>query len=415
MKNQYSHNIDTDISVTYIVTSKKLTLVAALGVTIGIAIFIFMNCMTVGFTQKSNTMIFNNTPHIRVYKDDEISRPIVKSSDTGTLDLISNPKVVPESDRIVDPNRIVALLKAQPEVTIVTPQIAVNVFYNSGLSMITGNASGVEIVEADRMFNIRPTMVEGKMEDLDVLPNGILLGVGIASKMNVKTGDNITITSSRNVTKVMKVAGLFKTNNSLTDKTRSYINIRSAQQLMREGASYVTDIDVDVADFTKAADYSQKFSALTGYKAEDWKAANNTLVSAANMRSVLVSAISMSILLVAGFGIYNILNMTISQKINDIAILKAMGFQGSDVIRIFVLQGALIGLMGIIAGLLLAVFLVFLTSRIYVGGDIGYFPVVFDPSIFVKGSLFGLVITLLAGYLPARKAANVDPVSIFRK
>lgn len=331
------------------------------------------------------------------------------------LNLVSNPKIVPRSNRIIDPERIVALLKSQPEVTVVTPQITLNIFYNSGMSMITGNASGVGIMEADRMFAIRSTMVEGKMEDLEVFPNGILLGVGIASKMNVKTGDNISITSSRNVTKVMKVAGLFRTKNTLTDKTKSYISIHSAQQLMLEGASYVTDINVDVTDFRKAEDYSARFSALTGYKAEDWKAANETLVSAANMRSVLVSAISLSILLVAGFGIYNILNMTISQKINDIAILKAMGFQGSDVIRIFVLQGALIGLMGILAGLLLAILLVFLTSRIYLGGDIGYFPIVFDIAIFIKGSLFGLFITLLAGYLPARKAANVDPVSIFRK
>jgi lipoprotein-releasing system permease protein len=397
------------------VTSKKLTLIAALGVTIGIAIFIFMNCMTAGFTKKSNTMIFNNTPHIRVFKDDQISRPILHNKDTSTLHLISNPKIVPQNNRIINPERIVALLKSQPEVTIVTPQIVLNIFYNSGLSMITGNASGVGIMEADRMFAIRTTMVEGKMEDLDVLPNGILLGVGVASKMNVRTGDNISITSSRNITKVMKVAGLFKTKNSITDKTRSYISIHSAQQLMREGASYVTDINVDVTDFNKAADYAARFSALTGYKAEDWKAANDTLVSAAKMRSVLVSAISLSILLVAGFGIYNILSMTISQKINDIAILKAIGFQGSDVIRIFVLQGALIGLMGILTGLVLASLLVFLTSRIFLGGDIGYFPIVFEPSVFIKGGLFGLIITLLAGYIPARKAANVDPVSIFRK
>jgi lipoprotein-releasing system permease protein len=415
MNKQYSHNIDTDISITYIVTSKKLTFVAALGVTIGIAIFIFMNSMGSGFVKKSNTTIFNSTPHIRVYKDDQISKPLIRSKDSGALMLISNPMVVPKSDRIVDPDKIVALLRAQPEVTIVTPEIAVKVFYNSGMSQITGDASGVEIEEADKMFNISPTMVEGKMEDLSILPNGILLGAGIASKMNVKTGDNISITSSRNLTKVMKVAGLFKTNNSIIDKTKSYIGINSAQQLLGENASYVTDIDVDVQDFNKAADYSAKFSALTGYKAEDWKAANNTQVSAFKMRSVLISAISLSILLVAGFGIYNILNMTISQKINDIAILKAMGFQGGDVIRIFVLQGALIGLMGIIIGLLLAAVLVYVTSKIYVGGDIGYFPIVFDSPIFVKGSLFGLIITLLASYLPARKAARVDPVSIFRK
>jgi lipoprotein-releasing system permease protein len=118
---------------------------------------------------------------------------------------------------------------------------------------------------------------------------------------------------------------------------------------------------------------------------------------------------------VAGFGIYNILNLTISQKINDIAILKAMGFQSHDVIRIFLLQGTIIGLIGIVLGLLLAAVLIYLMSRVYIGKDIGYFPIGFELSTVIYGTLFGLAITLLASYLPARKAANVDPVSIFRK
>jgi lipoprotein-releasing system permease protein len=92
-----------------------------------------------------------------------------------------------------------------------------------------------------------------------------------------------------------------------------------------------------------------------------------------------------------------------------------MGFQGKDVIRIFVKQGLIIGLMGIVMGLLFAATLVILLSRVYVGGDIGYFPIGFEPVVFIRGIVFGFVVTLLAGYLPARKAANVDPVSIFRK
>ena len=129
----------------------------------------------------------------------------------------------------------------------------------------------------------------------------------------------------------------------------------------------------------------------------------------------MIMAISISILLVAGFGIYNILNLTISQKIGDIAILKAMGFQSHDVIRIFLLQGTIIGLIGIVMGLLLAAVLIYLMSRVYISSDIGYFPIGFEPKTVIYGSLFGLAITLLASYLPARKAANVDPVSIFRK
>ena len=411
----YIHNINSEISITYIVTKKKLTLVAALGVTIGIAIYIFMNSMMAGFDRKSNESVFKNSPQIRVYKDDEISLPLMKQNDSNRVAVIVNPKVVPESDKIINPNEVVELLKQQQDVTLVTPQVAVSIFYNNGRSQLNGNASGVKIEEADKMFNIESTMVEGNLNDLKSTPNGILLGVGVADKMSVKPGDNISITSSKNVTKVMKVVGLFQTNNSNIDKTKSYINISAAQQLLQENATYVSDINISVTNFDKAPDYSNKFSSLTGYKAEDWKAANETLVAASKMRKIIITAVSLSILLVAGFGIYNILNMTISQKINDIAILKAMGFRGKDVVRIFVQQALLIGLMGIFIGLMMASFLIFRMSKFYVGGDIGYFPIRLEPQIYLLGGLFGLIITLLAGYIPAKKAANVDPVEIFRK
>ena len=412
---QYRHNINSEISITYIITKKKLTLVAALGVTIGLAIYIFMNSMMAGFDRKSNESVFKNSPHIRVYKDDEISAPLLSQKDSGKLGIIVNPKIVPQSDKIINPNQVIALLQQQKDVTIVTPQVAVSLFYNNGRSQLNGNASGVKIEEADKMFNIESLMVEGNLNDLKSTANGILLGVGVAAKMSVKPGDNISITSSKNITKVMKVVGLFQTNNSNTDKTKSYINISAAQQLLQEGPTYVSDINVDVTNFDKAADYSQLFSSLTGYKAEDWKAANETLVAASKMRKIIITAVSLSILLVAGFGIYNILNMTISQKINDIAILKAMGFKGKDVVRIFVQQALLIGFMGILIGLFFASLLIFRMSKFYVGGDIGYFPIRFEPFIYLRGAAFGLLVTLFAGYIPAKKAADVDPVSIFRK
>jgi lipoprotein-releasing system permease protein len=411
----YRHNINSEISLTYIVSKKKLTLVAALGVTIGIAIYIFMNSMMAGFDRKSNESVFKNSPHIRVYKDDETSKPLLREGDSNKLAVIVNPRIVPQSDKIINPSQIISLLQHQQDVTIVTPQVAVNVFYNNGRSQLSGNASGVKIDEADKMFNIESLMVYGTMGDLKSTPNGILLGVGVANKMSAKPGDNISLTSSKNVTKVMKVVGLFQTNNSNVDKTKSYINISAAQQLLLEGPTYVSDINIDVTNFDKAPDYSQKFSTLTGYKAEDWKAANETLVAASKMRKIIITAVSLSILLVAGFGIYNILNMTISQKINDIAILKAMGFRGKDVVRIFVQQALIIGFMGILIGLLMASLLIIRMSKFYVGGDIGYFPIRFEPNIYLRGSIFGFIITLLAGYIPAKKAADVDPVEIFRK
>jgi lipoprotein-releasing system permease protein len=107
--------------------------------------------------------------------------------------------------------------------------------------------------------------------------------------------------------------------------------------------------------------------------------------------------------------------MTVSQKINDIAILKAMGFKGKDVIRIFVTQAVSIGVMGVIGGVTLAIVLITLLKRVYVGGDIGYFPIDYETKKFVQGIVIGLIITFFAGYIPAKKAANVDPVDILRK
>jgi lipoprotein-releasing system permease protein len=138
-------------------------------------------------------------------------------------------------------------------------------------------------------------------------------------------------------------------------------------------------------------------------------------MAANKMRKIIITFVSLTILLVAGFGIYNILNMTVSQKINDIAILKAMGFKGKDVIKIFVTQAVSIGIMGVIGGVIMASILVTVLKRVYVGGDIGYFPIDYELLKFIQGIAIGLVITFFAGYIPAKKAANVDPVEILRK
>lgn len=406
-------NINTEIAKTYIISNKKLTAVAATGVVLGMSIYIFMNSMLVGFDKSSSASIFKTTSHIRVYKDDEISKVLVKNSKENYL--IINPKIVPSNNTIINPKLISETILKQPEVTVVTPQVSVNVFYNNGKSQISGLAIGIKPKEANVMYNIKSFMVEGNFDLLKSNPNGIIIGSGIAEKMNAKIGDNINLTSSKSVNKTYKVVGIFKTNNSKIDKSNSYVNLASSQQLLKEGASYITDINVNIVDPEKAKAIAEKISNITGYKAEGWKEANETFMAANKMRKMIITFVSLTILLVAGFGIYNILNMTVSQKINDIAILKAMGFKGKDVIRIFVTQAVTIGIMGVIGGMIMATVLITFLKKVYVGGDIGYFPIDYEPSKYLQGVVIGLVITFFAGYIPAKKAAQVDPVTIFRK
>lgn len=406
-------NINTEIAKTYIISNKKLTAVAAAGVVLGMSIYIFMNSMLVGFDKSSSASIFKTTSHIRVYKDDEISKVLVKNSKENYL--IINPKIVPSNNTIINPKLITETILKQPEVTVVTPQVSVNVFYNNGKSQISGLAIGIKPEEANVMYNIKSFMAEGNFDLLKSNPNGIIIGSGIAEKMNAKIGDNINLTSSKSVNKTYKVVGIFKTNNSKVDKSNSYVNLASSQQLLKEGASYITDINVNIVDPEKAKAIAEKISNITGYKAEGWKEANETFMAANKMRKMIITFVSLTILLVAGFGIYNILNMTVSQKINDIAILKAMGFKGKDVIRIFVTQAVTIGIMGVIGGMIMATVLITFLKKVYVGGDIGYFPIDYEPTKYLQGVIIGLVITFFAGYIPAKKAAQVDPVTIFRK
>ncbi len=405
--------INSAIAKTYILSNKKLTVVAVLGVVLGMSIYIFMNSLLAGFDRSSSAAIFKSMAHIRVYKDDEISQPLIKNN--SSVPVIVNPKIVPVNNTIINPNQVMASIQSIPEVKVVTPQVSSSVFYNNGKSQISGLSVGIKPEQAQEMFDIKSFMVEGAYDLLKSNPNGIVIGCGIAQKMSLTVNDNLNLTSSRGVNKTFKIVGIFKTNNSNTDKSKSYININSAQQLLQEGTSYITDINVNIQDPEKAEEIAQKIQRLTQYKAEGWKQSNATFMAANKMRKIIITFVSLTILIVAGFGIYNILNMTVSQKINDIAILKAMGFKGKDVIRIFVTQAVSIGIMGVMGGVLLALILVALLKRVYVGGDIGYFPIDYELIKFIQGVLIGLVITFFAGYIPAKKAAGVDPVEIFRK
>jgi lipoprotein-releasing system permease protein len=405
--------INSEIAFTYINNNRKLTAVAALGVLLGMAIYIFMNSMMSGFGKMSDESIFRVSPHIRIYNEPTISSPI--STDNNSLPILINPKIRNTQNQILNPNQLISLLKKQENISIVTPQVSQNVFLSIGRSQLSVRAIGIIPAEAEQMFTISTSMVEGRIEDLKQHLNGIVIGSGISEKLSLKIGDNISILSSASVSRVFKVVGIFQLNNKKEDDSKAYINLMAAQQLLKENNAYITDINISTTDARLAKLLAPRLSALIGYKAEDWESANETLMAASKMRKIIITFVSTMILIIAGFGIYTILNMTVSQKMNDIAILKAMGFEGRDVVLIFVIQAIIIGMIGVFLGVLVALLMVNLLQKVYIGGDIGYFPIHFEPLKFLQGVVFGFLITFLAGFIPARKAAQVDPVSIFRK
>ena len=143
--------------------------------------------------------------------------------------------------------------------------------------------------------------------------------------------------------------------------------------------------------------------------------ANEQLKAGFKIRAIILNSVIGVILLVAGFGIYNILNMTIYEKIKEIAILKAQGFAGRAVTSIFLQQAIMIGIMGGIVGITVGFSITYAVSRIYIGaGMLKYLPMSFYIPHYVEALSFGILTTIAAGYFPARKAAKVDPVNIIR-
>ncbi|SFE59162.1 lipoprotein-releasing system permease protein [Chitinophaga sp. CF118] len=407
-------SINTDIAFTHIITRKRQTLVAALGVTIGVGVYLFMNSLSSGFGTFSKGEMFKNSPHIKIYKADELSLPLI-SSDSGHKAVIINPQITTNSKKIINPEELLSRIKQQPYVVNAIAQVSFDAFYNRGKAQLRGNGYGINILEYDAMFKTGKYIVAGSLNRLSGNLNGIIIGSGIAEKLNLGVNDNITVTSSYNVVKVMKIVGIYSSGNSLTDNAKSYMNISAAQQFIKEGPSYVSDIFINVPDADNSEKYAAMLQHLTAYKVEDWKTTNADVLATEKTRGTLMGAISLSILVVAAFGIYNILSSTIAQKINDIAILKATGFAGKDVIRIFLMEALIMGFIGTLMGLMVGSILIAIMSTIYMGGPVGYFPIHFEPALFAKSTVLGLFITLCAGYFPARKAAKVDPVEIFRK
>lgn len=408
-------SVNLEIAVTHIVTRKKQTLVAALGVAIGVAIYLFMNSLSSGFSVFSRSEIFKKSAHIKIYKEDEISQPIAPQTTDSHITVIANPQITTLSGKLINAQNILEQVRQEPFVTHAIAQVNFDAFYNRGKAQMRGTCTGAAMREYSAMFNTEKYVVAGSTNDLPGNLNGIIIGSGIAEKLNLVLGDNISVSSSYGVVKSLKVVGIFTTGNRLSDQSKSYVNVSTAQQFLKEGPSYISALFVNIPDPGKSKDYAAVLQKLTPYKVEDWQTTNADVLAADKTRSTLMQAISFSILLVAAFGIYNILSSTISQKINDIAILKATGFTGRDVVRIFVAEAVIMGTIGTVAGLLFGAVLIQFMAGIYMGGPVGYFPISFEPRLFSFSFLLGLFITISAGYFPARKAAGVDPVEIFRK
>ncbi len=410
-----------DIARTHLVTKMKSTVTASLGVTFGIGAYITLVSFMTGLNQMLDDLILNQTPHIHLYNEIEPSteQPVsVFEEFEGSLNAVHSVRPKQSQRKIHNALPILQYLKKDPNVKGATPQMRTQIFYLSGSIELGGNLTGIDIMEEVRISNFRDYIIQGTPEALRNLENGILLGAGLAEKMSLEVGDRVQISTVNGGIFPLKIVGIYQSGIADIDNIQSYANLGAVQRISGEAQNYITDINVKLHDITKAPAMAIKLGDQFGIKATDINTANAQFETGSDIRNLITYAVSVTLLIVAGFGIYNILNMLIYEKMNDIAILKATGFSGRDVQYIFMSQAIIIGLVGGTLGLLigfgLSVFIDQLPFNTEALPTITTFPVNMQVSYYLIGIIFALLSTFIAGYLPSNKARKIDPVKIIR-
>jgi len=405
------------IAKVHLTSNFRQTLIALMGVMFGISMYIFMNSFMSGVNDAQNTLAFTSLAHVRIYNDGPVDNTNLakKVYPANTAVKVRDAKVIQYTEGIKNTAAIFSLVKKQPEVISIAPQVNINSFFRNGGNKLNGTLCGVDVENENKAFNIGDYMVAGQWNNLKYRPDGIILGADLATNLSVNIDDNINILTSDGISHNYKLIGTFRTNVKSVDKTTAYININAARQLLSANQEYITDLQINVQDYEKTAALVSRIAPVIPYRVESWQTSNQQLMAGSKLRNIIAMAVSLTILLVAGFGIYNILNMTINEKIREIAILKAMGFSGGDITQIFLTQAMVIGFSGGIVGIILGFIIAKIVNHIpFQIAGMSTLPMDYNAVDYVMAFIFGLITTLIAGYLPARKASKIDPVEIIR-
>ena len=398
----------------------KQTVVAAVGVTFGIAMFISLVSFMNGLNDLLDGLMLNRTPHVRLYNEIKPSekQPISLSEKyKKDVNFINSVKPKDRGKAIYNSKAIVHYLKNDSRVIDVAPKITTPVFFNSGTIEISGVINGIDVSAEEKLFALSDYITMGKIADLDQ-NNSIIIGKGLADKMLLTIGDIIKITTPKGNLASLKIVGISQIGIAEIDDVSSYTSLNTAQKLLGEATNYITDIQVKLHDMTAAPAVAKEFHNKFNLDAIDYQTANSQFETGSSVRSIISYAVGIVLLIVAGFGIYNILNMMIFEKMDSIAILKATGFSGSDVKWIFISLSMIIGITGGLFGLLFGFIFTNIIDNIPFNTaslpTVTTYPINYNPLFYIIGISFAIITTLIAGLFPALKASKVDPVEIIR-
>lgn len=410
------------IAIRYILRRRRQTIICMLGVAIGVAVFIAMNAMMKGFEVKFIDETVEGSGHAIVQNEprETVAPFIHRLYPQANLAEVVREKPQDKVAKIRNPEKLVHVIRNLPGVLAAAPTVNGNAVAVYGAKQMAMEIIGIEPREQVRVTSIGEKLVEGSEQGfkrLNSTANGILLGDGLARLLGANVEDTIIVTGPEGARTTARVIGIFSTGVTPVDYTRAYMLLRDAQVLLNK-QNIVSQITVKGDDPEKARALAAQIEAISGYKTESWQESNQNFLSIFVVQQAITTIIAAAILIVAAFGVFNILTMSVMEKISDIAIMRSYGLTRGDLRNIFMLQGLMIGLAGALLGTGLAKLIVIGIRQLKfpVEGLVKAQGILMAerPADYLVAAASALGITLLAAFLPANRAARFNPVEILR-
>ena len=405
-----------DIAATHITGRGRQMLVAVLGVAVGVGFSIAMAALMQGGQDDFVRQMVDTMPHVDI-SDERRTPRRQPAEDVFATAAISGLR--PRDDRrgIINPTAATAWLESW-----VPGRFAASL-KAQGVIRYASREVGAAIIGVDpeRELAVSPIaedFVEGSFAALIAGGNNIVVGDTMATRLGAHFGDTITAVSSEGLTRNFKIVGLFHTGTTARDEGEAYVLLKNAQ-IISARPNAINEIRIKLDDPGLAPSVARRAESELGYKAVAWQEANESILEALVIRNVIMYTVVGAIMLVAGFGIYNIISTITHEKARDIAIMKSLGFREADMRRLFLLEGVAIGAAGSALGSLLGLAMTYALSLVRfeiaaTGQEMTHLPITWSLLHYVIASAFALSSAAVAGYLPARRAAGLNPVDIIR-
>ena len=405
------------IALRHLARRKRQTVVAVAGVGIGVGFFLAVSSLMIGSQNDFVDTLINSAPHIVI--SDEIRspspQPAVIAGRDGAV-RVRGYKPRNEVRGLRGWQQIIRAANAVPG-AVASPSLSGALTLRVGGREEAVGIIGVDPAIEAEVSTVEDNLVAGRLRDLETESGGIILTEEMADRLGLGMGDVVGATSARGGTRSLRVVGLFGRGRSPfgAGTSTGYVLLREAQSLT--GQPFVINrVGVKLPDPYAAEEVAARLEARFGYKAESWQERSADFLGLLLTRNVIMYTVISAILLVASFGIYTVVSNSVVDKTRDIAIMRSIGFSAADLQRIFVAEGVVLAAIGIVAGWLLGLVLLGILGSLEfpIAGQVETIPLDRRPRQFAIAGAASLVSAIVAAWLPARKAARVDPVDILR-